>query len=306
VWAALTVLGLAACLTAGESLWTDDFEAAKAQAEKDGKDLLLDFTGSDWCGWCVKLRKEVFDQEEFKKEAPKHFVLVELDFPRKKELAAKVKEQNRKLAEHFGVQGYPTIFLTDAKGRTYARTGYQEGGAQKYLEHLAELRGKKATRDELFAKAEKAAGVEKAKLLDKAVEQLAQEEALAGYDDLIQQIIDLDPENQAGLKSKYERGRKLADISKTADGGDMDGALAKTDAFLKTSDLPVEAKQQALYLKALILNSKRDRAGTMAALEAARDADAKSELGKQLAGTIEQMKKAAEEAKKEPPAEEKK
>ena len=56
--------------------WMTDFEAAKEKAKKEGKDLLIDFTGSDWCGWCIKLSKEVFEQEAFKKEAPQSFILV--------------------------------------------------------------------------------------------------------------------------------------------------------------------------------------------------------------------------------------
>ena len=72
-------------LAAGEG-WTNDFEAAKTKAKKEGKHLLLDFTGSDWCGFCIRLHGEVFSKEVFRKEVPKHFVLVELDFPRQKQL----------------------------------------------------------------------------------------------------------------------------------------------------------------------------------------------------------------------------
>ena len=95
----VVLLVLSGTAPAGDAEWLDDFEAAKAKAEKDGKDLLLDFTGSDWCSWCGKLKEEVFNTEAFQKEAPKHFVLVELDFPRQKKLAEKVKQQNEKLGQ---------------------------------------------------------------------------------------------------------------------------------------------------------------------------------------------------------------
>lgn len=119
--------------------WETDFELAKKRAAAEKKAMLLDFTGSDWCGWCIRLKKEVFDESSFQKYAAENLVLVELDFPRSKELSEKLKEQNAELAEKYKIQGYPTIILLDAKGREVARTGYREGGPEKYVEHLKEL-----------------------------------------------------------------------------------------------------------------------------------------------------------------------
>ena len=84
--------------------WLDDLEKAKAQAKAENKKILLDFTGSDWCGWCIKLQKEVFTKDGFKQEAPKHFVLLEVDFPQQKELPKELKEQNEKLQETYSVE----------------------------------------------------------------------------------------------------------------------------------------------------------------------------------------------------------
>lgn len=122
----------------GAEGWLTDFEAAKKQAAAEKKDILVDFTGSDWCGWCIKLDKEVFSTPAFK--AQKDFVLVSLDFPRRKEIPADQKAKNEALMRQWGVRGFPTIILTNAKGEAYARTGYQPGGPEKYLPHLAELR----------------------------------------------------------------------------------------------------------------------------------------------------------------------
>jgi thioredoxin-related protein len=119
--------------------WETDLEVAKKRAKDEKKDILADFTGSDWCGWCIKLKKEVFDQPEFQEYAKKHLIMLELDFPRKKELPAKEKEQNEKLSQEFKVEGFPTILLMNARGKELARTGYQEGGPAKYVEHLKEL-----------------------------------------------------------------------------------------------------------------------------------------------------------------------
>lgn len=124
-------------LSAAEGWLTDLDEGIKvAKAEK--KAILVDFTGSDWCGWCIRLKKEVFDQKEFA-AATKDFVLVELDYPQKKQQSAEVKAKNKALSEKFGIEGFPTIMLLDSNGEPFAQTGYQAGGPVKYLAHLAEL-----------------------------------------------------------------------------------------------------------------------------------------------------------------------
>ena len=128
---------------AGGDQWLTDFEEAKKIAAKENKSILIDFTGSDWCHWCKKLKKEVFGQDEFTKEASKQFVLVELDFPRKSEQSAETKKANKALAKKYGVSGYPTVLLTDAAGKPFGRTGYREGGVAPYLAHLKKLRDQK-------------------------------------------------------------------------------------------------------------------------------------------------------------------
>ena len=100
----------------GAEGWLTNWEEAKKTAAKEKKDILIDFTGSDWCGWCIKLKNEVFTKDQFKKEAPKDFVLLELDFPRSKPQAPELKKQNASLRDRFGIQGYPTIMLVDAPG----------------------------------------------------------------------------------------------------------------------------------------------------------------------------------------------
>jgi len=121
------------------SEWLTDYEAALRKAKAEDKPILLDFTGSDWCGWCIKLKKEVFDQPAFKKFAADNLVLVELDFPMRKPQSPSLKAQNRKLQTQFRIEGYPTIVLLDSSGKEIARTGYRSGGAEAYIKHLQEL-----------------------------------------------------------------------------------------------------------------------------------------------------------------------
>lgn len=112
-----------------KTVWMTDYPGAVAKATQAGNPLLLQFTGSDWCGWCKKLHKEVFDTTTFAGWAKEKVVLVELDFPRKNPLEQALKEQNEALAKRFDIGGYPTIVLLDPTGTTVLGTmGYQKGG----------------------------------------------------------------------------------------------------------------------------------------------------------------------------------
>jgi thioredoxin-related protein len=121
------------CSPAAEA-WETDYKAALAQAEKENKLILLDFTGSDWCTWCMKLDKDVFSQPEFSKFATTSLVLVKLDFPARKPLSDSLKAQNNALASKFGVEGFPTLVLVDAAGKEVGRhVGYLAGGPDSFI-----------------------------------------------------------------------------------------------------------------------------------------------------------------------------
>lgn len=122
-----------------DASWLEDYAKAKATAAEKKLPILLNFTGSDWCVWCVKLDKEVFSQKAFLDYAEKNLVLMKIDFPKKIELTEEVKTQNKKLADEFKVRGFPTIYLVGADGQIIGRTGYKPGGAEKYVEHLKDL-----------------------------------------------------------------------------------------------------------------------------------------------------------------------
>ncbi|MFM7565254.1 MAG: thioredoxin family protein [Flavobacteriales bacterium] len=122
------------------TVWYDDLEEASSVAYKSNKPIMLFFTGSDWCGWCIRLQKEVFQQEAFKQWASKNVVLVELDFPSKKVLPTKIKEQNQMLQRQFAVQGYPTCwFVSVVKNgdkftlNRLGQTGYMAGGPEPWI-----------------------------------------------------------------------------------------------------------------------------------------------------------------------------
>jgi thioredoxin-related protein len=136
---------LLACLTilplrAAESEWTTDFNTALRTAKAEKKMVLMNFTGSDWCGWCIKLKNEVFSKPEFKEYAAKHLVLVELDFPKKKKQTAAEKKNNQSLAQRYKVGGFPTIIVLTSDGKLAGELGYQPGGPKAFIAALDKLK----------------------------------------------------------------------------------------------------------------------------------------------------------------------
>jgi len=133
--------GTAEASNYAEGSWITDYSQALASAANLNRHVLINFTGSDWCSWCFKLRDEVFTQPAFIDYAKANFVLLTVDFPRRTKLPASQQKANQALAESFGVQGFPTIVLVDSQGKEITRTGYQYGGAENYVKHLKELLG---------------------------------------------------------------------------------------------------------------------------------------------------------------------
>lgn len=131
---------LASSLGAAEKNgWTEDFKAAQEKARQTGRPILADFAGSDWCGWCIKLDKEVFQQAAFQKYAKTNLVLFLADYPRARQMPARVKKQNEALQQKYAIEGFPTVLLLDADGKVLGQTGYQKGGPEAYVKHLQEM-----------------------------------------------------------------------------------------------------------------------------------------------------------------------
>jgi len=161
IFALLAVL-VAFAASAAEPVWLTDLDAAKAQGVKENKPVLVDFTGSDWCPPCIQLHKVVFESAEFAAVASK-YVLVELDFPRKTPQAPELKAKNAALSKQFGISGFPTVLLIDAKsGEVFGKTvGFGGQTAKEYLEKLASFKntpeGKTALEQEQKSAADRSA-----------------------------------------------------------------------------------------------------------------------------------------------------
>jgi thioredoxin-related protein len=134
-----------------ELTWHTDMSKATDISIKENKPLFLFFTGSDWCGWCIRLQKEVFKTPEFIKWAKESVVLVELDFPRKNNQTEAVKTQNAQLQQQLQVRGYPTVWFVEVTKTADAKvnlnalgsTGYVAGGPQAWLSGANQIIKKK-------------------------------------------------------------------------------------------------------------------------------------------------------------------
>ena len=139
--AATVCISLGAACSHGESGWLNDYKRAQQEAKTNNKFLLLDFTGSDWCGWCKKLDKDILSQSQFKDYARENLVLLEVDFPRAKPQNAEVRKQNQELAQQYQVEGFPTIVVLNGDGqKLWQYDGYFPDGPAAFIAQLEKLR----------------------------------------------------------------------------------------------------------------------------------------------------------------------
>ena len=120
--------------------WITSYEEGQQEAKVNNKLVLLDFTGSDWCGWCILLDREVFSKPQFKEYASKNLVLVEVDFPKMKPMSEEIRRQNLSLAQRYQIQGFPTIVVLNGDGQVVGAFGYMKGGPDAVIAELEKMR----------------------------------------------------------------------------------------------------------------------------------------------------------------------
>ncbi len=136
----LAALFAVCSLAAADVVWNDNYEEALKQAKAQKKYLLINFTGSDWCGYCIKLDKEVFSRQPFQEFAQKNLILMKADFPRRKDIPEKVQKQNMALAKQYGVRGFPMIVVLTPNGKEAGKlSGFAPGSGKNYLEKLKKI-----------------------------------------------------------------------------------------------------------------------------------------------------------------------
>jgi protein disulfide-isomerase len=145
-FATILLLTLTLGLHAETSGWLTDFSAAKKKAKEENKPILMLFTGSDWCPWCIKWEKEAFSQTEFKDYANKNLVLLFVDFPDKKPLPKAQARANDALQAKFKIEEYPTVVLLDSDAKKLGSFNYMEGGPKVLLGKIESTRDGKVAK----------------------------------------------------------------------------------------------------------------------------------------------------------------
>ncbi len=270
--------------------WTRSFEEAKQLAAEEGKAILMEFTGSDWCPPCKALHKNVLSQDVFQ-TVKEDYILLVLDSPRDKSLVTPAEqEQYQQLSAKFQVRGVPSVFLADAKGRPFHfQSGY---GGQPAKEWVSDIRAKKevlAKRDAAFAKAESAESVEKAKALDEAISVVDAKVAVTFYGDTVDQILELDAE---GLGAKYAAIKRSIEFEN--DLGELTGKKLEADKLATELNKLIEEKkpdaamgQEALFMRSQRLYGAGNKPAAKVLLQAAQKLDPESRIGQQIPQILE-------------------
>ena len=275
-----------------EEGWLVSFEKAKEQAAKEGKPILMEFTGSDWCPPCKALHKNVLVKDVFKKEMPKHFILLKLDNPKDKSKQTEdEKEQYKKLSKEYKVSGVPSIFLVDAGGKPFfKKVGYSNQPAGDWVKDMV---AKTAIPDAL-EDANAAKGLERAKLLDKALGLMGSDAANQRKED-INEIITLDSKNKAGLKAKYEGVLVATEIKDSLQaimrdrGAKPDDKIAKVDKLIKDKSPKGEALQEVLFMKSNLYFQAKKKDKAEALLRQAMKIAPDSKTGKRIPGILDRF-----------------
>ena len=265
---------LAALAPAWAAEWMNDLEAAKARAAAENKAVLVDFTGSDWCGWCIRLRQQVLDTPAFEAYAKDKFVLMEVDVPQNPKFDKNLLARNQKLCEQYGVEGFPTILVLNPKGDVVGGVG----GFVPTVDAISKPLDAALNTAALLQKAESQQGAEQLATLAQAYRSLPEDlrqNAVA----LRQRIISLDPQDTTGLvrlqriqDQREALQRKLSTTEST------DQAIAAIDEALATAE--PENKPGMLQIKfQIVLMSAQTVDDVKAAAAIARqavDADPKA------------------------------
>jgi S1-C subfamily serine protease len=196
-------------MPAGFEGWLQDPESARRVAAQENKDVLILFGGSDWCRWTKRLAQEVLFTPAFRDWAGRQFVLVLVDFPQHRDARAKVEDpgRNQRLFRVYEVEGFPTVVLTDAQGRSYGVEHYRKGGPEAYLAHLAQQLRDRARRDELFGAVAREQGAGQLEAARKALAFVEEKNLEGFYRPELRQWLRLaerhDPDNAAGTVETF-------------------------------------------------------------------------------------------------------
>ena len=271
--------------------WIPDMDAAKNQAAEQKKDLMIEFTGSDWCPPCMQLRANVFSKPDFQKEAQKNFVLVELDYPRGKEQSKEMKAANEKLAQQYGVRGFPTVVFADASGKPFGGFVGGRSGDDVMKAMQDALKNKEALSAAEANVAKAATDEAKVAALMEVLKLAPQEYVDNFYGDVKAEIKKLDKEDKSGLKAadahadllkKEQKDVQNYLAGKLTDKTTPAEALQVVKAYPDRDKLLPETQQQLLMMEfGTYLNSTGDVDGAVLILDKVAELKPGTEAGMQ-------------------------
>jgi len=269
----LVLVFTASAFASGDG-WFQEFDAAQAVARRDGRDLLIDFGGSDWCGPCKMLKERIASKPEFIAEAGKHFVLVDIDDLRRKEskMPEGRKERYRALQQRYGIETFPSVVLTTPDGLPYARTTYipEINEPKAYWAHLEPLRQRGAMLAAAFKKSAALDGPARAAVLSDGLGVVPAGFVTRFYGERVAEVRRLDPADRTGYLA-FLAGRAAIDGLHARGGGHGKPdtlTLAELDALLADGTLRGEALQELHVLRALKQMAAGDYGAAIAALDA--------------------------------------
>jgi thiol-disulfide isomerase/thioredoxin len=252
--AALLVNGWLPASARPEGPWFAEYEEAQAVAQRDGKDLLIDFGGSDWCAPCQWLKARILSRPEFSERAAKHFVLVDIDDLARKPMPAGRKGRYQKLQERYGIEAFPSVILATADGRPYARTTYHPSitDAGAYWEHLQPLRQRGTALRAALERAGKLEGPARAAALAGGLAEVPADSVLRFHEDRVQELRRLDPGDRTGYLAFLDGRKALMALQAEVEKRGLPALDPRAvDTLIKERQLGGEALQDALLLRAL-------------------------------------------------------
>jgi thiol-disulfide isomerase/thioredoxin len=306
---ALLVSGWLPAAIGAEDPWLAEFEEAQAVAQRQGKDLLIDFGGSDWCGPCNWLKSRILSRPEFIQQAGKHFVLVDIDDLHRKPMPAGRKERYRKLQERYGIEAFPTVILAMADGRPYARTTYHPAitTPAAYWEHLQPLRQRGDALRTALEKAGKLEGQARAAALADGLAEVPADFVLRSYEDRVQELRRLDAKDSTGYLAVLDGRKALAALQAELEKRGLAALdLTALDKLIQERHLGGETLQDALVLRALAqakAGRPQDALDSFEALLAEQSRRTRFDRGDFMpldAAAIETVKKRIARGKKDP------
>jgi len=281
-----------------EGAWLDSYNEGVMQAEKEGKDLLLLFTGTDWIEMCEIFFRDVLSQSGFVEPVRERFVLVKLEYPEDNRFPAERRQeaaQLQLLRDAYRIPGFPTLVISDVQGRPFAFTGYQPIGAQQYAAMCLVLAETKSRRAAALEAAEKLEGPRRTEAIARGIPELPGNMGARFFRKEIEAAIAADPQNESGFVDDFRRLIADVDYANAMHrlGREKEWAfmIELTNRYLSEHEFSSRQRQAVLLHRYGAEEKLRDWESAIRTLLAIVETDPESDLGKKAAGVLAEWRR---------------